>query len=127
MRRAEALLRCAWLITLLGVVSLRLLCPPGWMPNPDARTGSWLVICTGHGPLSPHRNGDRGDTPGKDKSHQEQCAFSGLAHGLAPTSGPTYVAAPVQAEPPTTWPSQSRVAWLDHWRAQSARAPPVMT
>lgn len=127
MCRVGALLRCAWLITLLGVVGLRLLCPPGWMPNPDARAGSWLVICTGHGPISPHSDDDRGGTPGKDKSHQEQCAFSGLAHVLAPTSGPTLVAVPAQAEPRTTWPSQTQVAWLERWRAQSARAPPVMT
>ena len=127
MRRARAMLRCVWLMALLGVVGLRLLCPPGWMPNPEARAGSWLVICTGHGPLSPNNDDDRGGRPGKDKSHQEQCAFSGLALVLAPIFGPTFVAAPAQAGPPTTWPSQSRVAWLDHWRAQSARAPPVMT
>jgi len=123
MRRAGSFSRAVWLIALLCAMSVRFLCPPGWMPNPQAASGgAWLVICTGHGPLSTNDG-----APAKSHSGAaDHCAFAGLAHALpppAPASPPPQVAAEPAASVRVHEDASPR---LDRWRAQAARGPPAL-
>lgn len=117
-------LRLAWLIALTCAVSLRLLTPPGWMPNLEGRGPAPLVICAGDGvhtvtapadPASPHPGG---------KTGHEVCAFAGLTVHTAAAA--IAVAAPVaapQALEARLSPARARPA-LDWRRPQSPRGPP---
>lgn len=116
-------LRLAWLVALLCAVSLRLLTPPGWMPNLDGRAAGPLVICTGDG-VQPAPPADPA-SHAHDKRGHEVCAFAGYAldaapHAaalVAPLASPQTAAAPRLAD-------QNRIAPL--WRRpQAARAPPL--
>jgi len=116
-------LRLALLIVLLCAVSLRLLTPPGWMPNLDGRAASPLVICTGAGvqtaPSDPASPGHFG------KDGHELCPFAGLALNPPPhddvvairTDSPEATAAFLLAD-------QVGIAPLRR-RPQAARAPPL--
>jgi hypothetical protein len=123
MRRAGAVLRLASLIAVLAALGLRLLSPPGWMPNPDGASRAWLVICTGHGPLG--TPGERSGAPVKQKAQSDRCAFAVLAHALpaAPLATLRAERAAVQTSDP--WPAEIRLVVRDRWRAGSARGPPA--
>ena len=71
-------------------IALKLLAPPGFMP--ENRAGQFqLVICTGHGPLV---LSDRGapNAP-SHKAADPPCAFAGATTPPAPSSAPS-IAAP---------------------------------
>jgi hypothetical protein len=126
MRRAGAIFRSAWVIALICAFGVRALCPPGWMPNPDPRSGAWIVICTGHGPLIPHGEAGRGGAPGKERGQSDHCAFAGFAQGLAPRPSAALGPAPVRvAEQAVAFPADNGLAALDRWRGPSARGPPL--
>jgi hypothetical protein len=113
------------LIALLGVVGLRLLCPPGLMPNIDGRPGSPLVICTGDGVRTVERPSHRAPGSPDGKVQHDQCAFSGIAFA-APANAPD-IARPVEA--PEIAPVAAGVGRVvngpDRRRAQAPRAPPL--
>ncbi len=125
MPRAQALARLVLLIALLVAVSVRLLCPPGWMPNPDQRLGSVLVICTGDGPRPIDLGDHHAPAPDDGKAQHSACVFSGTALVEAPptvlVATPTEhpVAAPLSLPPGLPAPAPGRR------RAQAARAPPL--
>lgn len=115
--------RLVFFIALLCAVSLRLLSPPGWMPNLDGRSDAPLVICTGDG-VHPVRPADPASHGHAGKGGHEVCAFAGLAFDAAPQVAilaaplalPQAAAAPLPAD-------QVRIA--PRWRrSQAARAPP---
>lgn len=115
-------LRLTFLIALLCAVSLRLLAPPGWMPNLDGRPSAPLVICTGVGvqtaPSDPAAPGHAG------KNGHDLCAFAGLAldtpHGDVLAVRPDSPKATVAFLPA----DQVGAAPLRR-RPQAARAPPL--
>jgi hypothetical protein len=115
--------RLAFLIALLCAVSLRLLTPPGWMPNLDGQ-GAPLVICTGDGAHVMRPAGPAHAPPGK-ASH-EVCVFAGFALGAAPlvAAAVSSVAPPEPAALPLP-AAQTRSA-PSRRRPQAARAPPVL-
>jgi hypothetical protein len=112
-------------VALLVAVALRLATPAGWMPNIDGRPGSWLVVCTGHGPALQQLPGDHDPAPAKDKAQHEHCAFSGLAFA-DPPAVPAF-------PPPARFAAVARLpgrdvaptAGPDRRRPQSQRAPPL--
>ncbi|HKR90011.1 MAG TPA: DUF2946 family protein [Phenylobacterium sp.] len=120
----SAPLRLAFLIALLCAVSLRLLTPPGWMPNLDGRSSAPLVICTGDGVHHVRSADPRSHDRASEDSH-EVCAFAGLALERAPQVA--VLAAP--AAPPRTAAAPlpvDQVRTALRWRRpQAARAPPV--
>ncbi len=118
-------LRLAFLVALLCAVSLRLLTPPGWMPNLDGRGSAPLVICTGDGvrTVGPDGSNPHGH-PGK--AVHEVCAFAGLALDTAPPVATVIAphAAPSAVEPRLP-ADQARFA--PAWRRpQAPRAPPIL-
>lgn len=125
MLRRPAFVRPILLIALLVAVSVRLLCPTGWMPNLDPRSGSVLVICTGEGPLTIKIPGHHAPDPDDGGAQHAQCAFSGIA--FTPTPPAILVAGP--SKPPAAAPIRAPVGVLETgpWRrrAQSPRAPPL--
>ena len=117
--------RLAFLLALLCAVSLRLLTPPGWMPNLDDRSGAPLVICTGDGvhrarPADPAPNGHAGKG-----GAQEICAFAGFALDEAPQVA--VVAAPLAPPQTAAAPLAVDQIWIAplRRRPQAARAPPL--
>jgi hypothetical protein len=116
-------LRLAFLIALLCAVSLRLLTPPGWMPDLDARSGAPLVICTGAG-VHPVRPADPASHGHAGKGSHEVCAFAGLALDAAPQVA--ILAAPLALAEAAAAPLPSdQVRIAPRWRRpQAARAPP---
>lgn len=117
--------RLVFLIALLCAVGVRLLTPPGWMPNLDGAPGGPLVICTGDGvhaaPASdPTTHGHAG------RSGHEVCPFGGFALGGAPHA--IQLSAPLvlpRASATRLAEDQARIAPL--WRRpQAARAPPLI-
>jgi hypothetical protein len=117
-------LRLAFFIALLCAVSLRLLTPPGWMPNLDGRGGAPLVICTGDGTQTlPSPGHDRHGPAGK--AGHEVCAFSGLALDAAPQ--PVLFAAPAAAPRAAEAPrlADQTPSAPARRRPQSPRAPPL--
>jgi hypothetical protein len=125
MLRLPALARPVLLIALLVAVSLRLLCPPGWMPNLDGKSGATLVICTGSGPLTVQVPAHHAPAPDDGKAPHAPCAFSGTA--FVPTTDAILVRAP--GERPALVPIHVPAGRLPTgpWRrrAQSPRAPPL--
>jgi hypothetical protein len=125
MVRAPAITRVLLLVALLCAVSLRLLCPPGWMPNFEGRPGALLVICTGDGVHTVRDGGAHEPAPVGGKQQHDRCAFSGVAFApagsvtdLAPTAGPLQTAALFA-------PAGRRHSGPDWRRAQAPRAPPL--
>lgn len=119
-------MRLAFLVALLCAVSLRLLTPPGWMPNLDGRGSAPLVICTGDGV---HTIGPDGSDPHghPGKAAHEVCAFAGLAFDTAPQAAAVVApsAAPSAVQPLLPG-HQARFA--PAWRRpQAPRAPPILT
>jgi hypothetical protein len=117
-------LRLAFLIALLCAVSLRLLTPPGWMPNLDGHAGGPLVICTGDGARTTSPAGSDAGHPLR-KAAGEVCAFAGLALSAPPQPlavAPTQEPAPAAARPLRADQIRFAPAWR---RAQSPRAPPL--
>ena len=115
--------RLAFLIALLCVVSLRLLTPPGWMPNFEAAATAPLVICTGDGSHA-RREADPGSHAPAGKLAHEVCAFADFTLDAAPppASRPEPVALTYSETPPLP-ADQTRAA--PAWRRpQAARAPP---
>lgn len=116
-------LRLVLLIALLCAVSLRLLTPPGWMPNIDGRAGGPLVICTADGThaVPPADHGPHAPA----KTAHAVCAFAGLALGARPD--------PAAVAPPLAAPLAAAAPRLGHqvrlapaWRRpQAPRAPPL--
>jgi len=124
MARASAPLRLALMIALLCAVGLRLLTPPGWMPNVDGRPGSLLVICTGEGARTVSAPADHAPAPTDQKSHHDVCPFAGFAAAPSPDlvamATPADFATAVVATPPS-----GLVSAAPSWRrAQAQRAPP---
>jgi hypothetical protein len=124
MVRLSTMFRRFSLIALLCAVSLRLVAPPGWMPNVDGRPGSWLVICTAEGPHAILGQDDHARGPPDRKSPREPCAFAGLAFAPDPTPIEDWARTPEYA---TAAPSADGaiLALGPGWRRpQMARGPP---
>ncbi|MFI4934724.1 MAG: hypothetical protein ACHP7N_08920, partial [Caulobacterales bacterium] len=79
MRAAGQVLRLTMFVAFLAAVSLRLMTPPGWMPNPQGPATSPLVICTGAGTRIVG-----GETPPKPAKAHDACVFAGFAASSAP-------------------------------------------
>jgi hypothetical protein len=116
--------RLAFLIALLCVVSLRLLTPPGWMPNFEGAASAPLVICTGDGSHA-RREADSGSHAPAGKDAHDVCAFADFSLDAAPpptTPPPEPVAfAYSEAEPLPADQARPTPVWR---RPQAARAPP---
>jgi hypothetical protein len=119
-------LRVVFVFALLCALSVRLLTPPGWMPNLDGRGGAPLVICTGEGahvvrlpdPDSHRRGGEDG---------HDLCAFAALTLGLVP---PTVAFTAPRVLPATiaAMSAEDQIRFAPLWRRpQAARAPPSIT
>jgi hypothetical protein len=71
----------AWFLALVAIM-LRAALPDGWMPVADGASGTRLVICTGHGPLT-------------DRNHsREQTPISGHETGICPFAAAMHVSSP---------------------------------
>jgi hypothetical protein len=117
-------LRLALFIALLCAVSLRLLTPPGWMPNLDSRTAGPLVICTGDGvqrgqPADPAFHGHAG------KGRPQVCAFAGLALDTAPQVADLATPLALPRAAARLLPADQNQRAPLRRRPQAARAPPL--
>ena len=85
--------RFGWLLLLVAALLARSVAPEGWMPVVNAAGGIEITVCNGTGPddvmvLSPDGKLHH-KAPGKNRSGDHACAFSGLGVADAP---PTLVA-----------------------------------
>ena len=118
-------LRLAFLVALLCAMSLRLLTPPGWMPNVAGRGSAPLVICTGDGvrlmtPADRDGHGHRG------KPDHEVCAFAGFALGAAQPAAALAAPAHLPGAAAPTRPFDQGALAPTWRRPQAPRAPPVL-
>jgi hypothetical protein len=117
--------RLALIIALLCAVSLRLLTPPGWMPNLEGRAAGPLVICTSDG-VHRGRPADPASHGHAEKGGHEVCAFAGLALDTAPQVAA--LAAPLGLSHAAAMPLPvDQIQRAPLWRRpQAARAPPLI-
>jgi hypothetical protein len=125
MLRAPALAKLVLLIALLVAVSVRLLCPPGWMANPDQRLGSVLVICTGNGPRTIDLDDHHAPAPVDGKTQHHACMFSGTTLAEAPAAILVASAAEHPVAAALSFPPGQPAIAPSRRRAQAARAPPL--
>jgi hypothetical protein len=99
--------------------------PLGWMPNPDgAQSGSPIVICTGHGPITAFVGGD-GKPSKPSGSHSDICVFAAAAAHATPVATPA-LAIPHEVARATTRRNNKRaLVRTARYRPQAARAPPL--
>ena len=117
-------LRLAFLIALLCAVGLRLLTPPGWVPNLDCRGGAPLVVCTGDGVHTLSPSSDPGAHHPAGKAAHETCAFAGLAFD-APADAALLAAPSVLPHAAQAPLPDDQAVLAQAWRRpQAPRAPP---
>jgi len=115
-------------LTLIALLVGALL-PAGWMPNPDGlASGTPIVMCTGHGPLTIIDYGM--DHAGKPAKHQQNapsdiCVFAAAAAPATPVSLPALDVPRALTSVPARRRNSSMSVRPAHYRLQAARAPPL--
>jgi hypothetical protein len=80
--RPPLVLRAAFLTLAMLALVVKVAVPTGFMvASPGSGAGFPLVICTGHGPMIAHPNGEKG---GEKARSDAPCAFAGHAVSAAP-------------------------------------------
>ncbi|MFZ1991498.1 MAG: DUF2946 family protein [Alphaproteobacteria bacterium] len=114
-------------LTLVALLVGALL-PAGWMPNPDGlASGTPIVMCTGHGPMTIIDQGmDHAGKPAKQQNApSDVCVFAAAAAHATPVSLPALNVPRAVTRAPARQRNLFASVRVARYRPQAARAPPL--